>query len=78
MLMISASENFLVESDCFLHNKICPFLAQGICIYVGHFFKDTQLEKLPLYTIQLRVRNSCVEGEKVKCSRAIAGGEEPI
>jgi hypothetical protein len=38
MLMISASENFLVESDCFLHNKICPFLAQGICIYVGHSF----------------------------------------
>jgi len=20
----------------FLQNKICPFLAQGICIYVGH------------------------------------------
>jgi hypothetical protein len=30
--------HFLVESDCFLHNKICPFLAQGICIYVGHSF----------------------------------------
>jgi hypothetical protein len=22
----------------FLQNKICPFLAQGICIYVGHSF----------------------------------------
>ena len=37
--MISVSENFLVESECFfLQNKICPFLAQGICIYVGHSF----------------------------------------
>jgi hypothetical protein len=36
MLMISVSENFLVESEYFdiLQNKICPFLAQGICIYV--------------------------------------------
>jgi len=37
MLRISVSENFLVESECFcFQNKICPFLAQGICIYVGH------------------------------------------
>ena len=38
--MISVSENFLVESEWFLfyQNKICPFLAQGICIYVGHSF----------------------------------------
>jgi hypothetical protein len=40
-------------------------------------FKDTELEKLSLYIIQLRVRNSCVEGEQVKCFTAIAGGEEP-
>jgi hypothetical protein len=38
MLMISVSDNFLVESDCFIHNKIGPFLAQGMCIYVGHSF----------------------------------------
>jgi hypothetical protein len=33
MLKKSVSENFLVESEwCFfLQNKICPFLAQGIC-----------------------------------------------
>ena len=34
-LMISVSENVLVESECFcLQNKICSFLKQGIiCIY---------------------------------------------
>jgi hypothetical protein len=33
----------------FFQNKICPFLAQGICIYVGHFFyvKNT-VEPTPL------------------------------
>jgi hypothetical protein len=31
-----------------LQDKICPFLAQGICIYVGHsFFYETQLDQLP-------------------------------
>jgi len=39
MLMISVSENFLVESRVvFIQNKICPYLAQDISIYVGHFF----------------------------------------
>jgi hypothetical protein len=39
MLMISVSESFLVESEWgFFQNKICPFLTQGICIYVGHSF----------------------------------------
>jgi hypothetical protein len=40
--MISVSENFLVESEWFfffffffLENKICPFLEQGVCIYVS-------------------------------------------
>jgi hypothetical protein len=34
ILMISVSENFLVESEWFfLQNKICPFLRQGISIY---------------------------------------------
>ena len=32
---ISFKELFGRISD-FLQNKICPFLAQGICIYVGH------------------------------------------
>jgi hypothetical protein len=37
---ISVSENFLAEAErfYFLQNKISPFLAQGICIYVGHSF----------------------------------------
>jgi hypothetical protein len=40
MLMTSVSGNVLVESECvflFLQNKICPFLAQSICIYVRSF-----------------------------------------
>ena len=34
----SVSENFLAESVFFLQNKICPFLAQSICIYISHSF----------------------------------------
>jgi hypothetical protein len=30
-----------------LQNKICPFLAQGICIYIGLFFNEAQLDQLP-------------------------------
>ena len=51
MLMISVSENFLVESEWvffvfFLQNKTCPFLAQGISIYAGHSIDETQLDQL--------------------------------
>jgi hypothetical protein len=35
------------ESVFFLQNKICPFLAQGICIYVEILFYETQLDHLP-------------------------------
>ena len=45
--MISVSENYLVETDCFcLQNKISPFLRQGIYIYVGHsfFVNERQLD----------------------------------
>jgi hypothetical protein len=81
MLMISISENFLVELECFFcfffTKYICPFLVQGICIYVGHSFYETQLDQLPEFVLQLRVRNSCVEGREVKCFNAIAGGEGP-
>jgi hypothetical protein len=39
MLKISVSENFLVESEwCSMQNKICLFLGQGSCIYVGISF----------------------------------------
>jgi len=46
--MILVSDTFLVESECFfLQNKICPFLAQGTFIYVGHsFLYDAQLNQL--------------------------------
>jgi hypothetical protein len=45
MLMISVSEN---QSD-FLQNKIRPFLAQGICIYVGHIiFKHSWTSSINL------------------------------
>jgi hypothetical protein len=73
---ISVSENCLVESEWFcLRNKICPFLAQGICIYVYYAFYETQLDQLPYSFYQLRVRNSCVKGRVVKCFKAIAGCE---
>jgi hypothetical protein len=60
--MISVSENFLVESEwCFFQNKICLFLAQGICIYVGHSFhisrrdlrKRTSWKIIGLYYVPL-------------------------
>jgi hypothetical protein len=47
--MLSVSENFMVESDWFyLQNKICPFLAQGIFIYVGHSFLRNTVGSTPL------------------------------
>ena len=30
-----------------LQNKICPFLAQGICDYVGHSFLGNTVELIP-------------------------------
>ena len=35
---ISFRELFGRIRDLFLQNKICPFLAHGICIYVVHSF----------------------------------------
>jgi hypothetical protein len=46
--MISVSENVLVESEYFLQNKICPFLEQGICIYVDHSFLWNAVGPTPL------------------------------
>jgi hypothetical protein len=56
-------------------NKICLFLAKGICIYVGHsfFMKYSWTNSLNL---SVRVRNSRVEGREVKCFNLIVGGEE--
>ena len=34
--MISVSDNFSVESEWVSQTKVCLFLAQGVCIYVGH------------------------------------------
>jgi len=52
MLVISVSENFLVQSDfvclfvfvCLLQNKICLYLRQSICIYVSYSFLMKQVE----------------------------------
>jgi hypothetical protein len=51
MLMISVSENFLVESEMFLfwQNKICSFIAQCIYIYVGHSFLWNTIGPTPLW-----------------------------
>ena len=46
--MIWVSDDFLVESVFFLQNKICPFLAQGICIYVGDSFLWNRVGPTPL------------------------------
>ena len=43
LLMMSVSDNFLLESEWFfLQNKICLFLKHDIFIYVGHSFFMTQ------------------------------------
>jgi hypothetical protein len=36
MLKTSVSETFWWNQNGVLQNKICLFLVQGICIYVGH------------------------------------------
>ena len=74
--MTSVSENLLVESEWFFsQNNICLFLAQGICIDVGHFVLWNTVGPTPLICPSDRVRNSCVQGREVKCFNAIAGGE---
>ena len=38
MLILSVSENCLLESECFKKmSKVYPFTKQDICIYIGHF-----------------------------------------
>ena len=74
--MISVSENFLVNQSVFSQNKKCPFLTQGICIYVGHSFLWNSWTN-SFNVFQLRVGNTSVEGKEVKCFNAIAGGEGP-
>jgi hypothetical protein len=49
MLMISVSANFLVESRVVFwgleKNKICLYLAQGICIYAASHLKSLNTQK---------------------------------
>jgi hypothetical protein len=55
--MISVSENFLVESEWFiLQNKICPFLAQGICIWKDvNYITEREIKELwSFFSIILR------------------------
>ena len=49
MLMISVSENLFGRIRVFfLQDKICPFLAQSICIYVGHSFLWNTVGPIPV------------------------------
>ena len=54
-----------------LRNKICSFLRQGICIYVGHSFLRNTLRPIVLFW----VGNSCVEGRELNCFNAITWWE---
>jgi hypothetical protein len=54
--MISASENFLVESDCFLHNKISPFLVDRIYPIVVEIKDATDIDKSASYLEKGRLR----------------------
>ena len=75
ILMISVSENFVGESEfCFLPNKICPFLRQGICIYVGHSSLRNTIGPILSFCLLALSGKNCVEGRKVKCFNAIARG----
>jgi hypothetical protein len=42
--MISVSENLMVESECFLQNKVCPFLGKVFVFTLVILFIETQLD----------------------------------
>ena len=69
MLMISVSQNVLVESEYlfFLENKICPILSQGLPFFCSWNTVG------PTALTCLAVGNSCIEGTVVKCCNGIAG-----
>ena len=71
MLMISFSENVLVEPE-WLFTKYNMSLPNTRYLYLRwlFLFYETQLDQHPF-----RVGNSCVEVRVVKCFNAIAGGE---
>ena len=58
----------------FLQNKTCPFLLQGICIYVVHSFLWNTVGLILLIYPLVLSGNSWVE---VNFSKAITRGEEP-
>ena len=72
--MISVSENFLVESEWVFFYKIrsVPSWHKIFVSTLAILFHETQLDQLPHSVLQLRVRNSCVDGREVKCFNAIA------
>ena len=47
MLMISVSENFLVESEWFVLTNQDVSLPSTMHLYIGHSFYETQLDQLP-------------------------------
>ena len=77
---ISFRELFGRMNQCFIFYfyKICPFLAHNVFVFtLAILLYETQLNQIPSYVLQLRVRNSCVEGREVKCFNVIAGAEGP-
>ena len=79
MLIISVSDNILVESEFFFFKTMRYFPSQHkVFVYTLDILcYETQSDKLPNSVFQLRVRNSCVEGREVKCLNVIAGGKGP-
>ena len=66
-------ENFLLESDSFLQNKILPFLKHYICIYVCNSFflwNEVKTSSFNLSFSFIRVWTSCVKGREVQCIHA--------
>ena len=73
----------MIESECafvfvfFLQERAVPYLHKVFISTLAILFNETKLDQLPESVVQLRMRNSCLEGREVKCVNAIAGGEGP-
>ena len=75
-LMTLVSENFCYDKFCFCffqQNKICPFLKQGTCIFVGHPFYMEVIQSV----FQSRVINSYAVGRQVKCVNILTEERDP-
>jgi hypothetical protein len=58
--------SMLMISVYILYNKICPILAQGMCIYVDHsFFHETQLDQLTRLRVTVTLATQVLVG--IRC-----------